>query len=408
MNFAAIARSALLPAILWWSAPPGPDREASCVPILGEPFQARLLGVDRDGVARLRVGSEERQQRLDELREVRFRDADPAATLPPRILALRSGLLWPAELCGGEGKTVAFKLAGDARVSVPLRYLRGWRNAEKPLEADQGFDAALTGKAPSQDLAFVFQEDKLKRLPCRIDGVTESEVRIEWGGQVRALPHGRVYGVVFGEGSGAEPVRSPQSPRVWLRTDQGYDLRGVLALADERTVTVALDEGVRIPVPLAQVAWWKLAGSGFAYLSELKPVAVEQTPAFQRVWPPHFDTAVVGGPIRLGGRSWERGITAIPRTRVTWLLERKFDRFAATIGLGDEVGDAGNAVFRVLGDGKELFVAASVQGGQAPRAILVDVTGVDKLTLEVDFGEALDLGDHCVWADARVVTQKSR
>jgi hypothetical protein len=390
------------------SRPADAAGEASFLPILGEAFQGTLLGVDREGVAQLRVGKESRRQRVDELREIRFGDVEPAAEPPPRLLSLRSGLVWPGEFVGGEGRSFVFKLAGAMRVQVPVRYLRGFRLCDKVAEADQGFAEALAGKLPSQDLVFVWQEDKLKRLPCRIDGATDAELRIEWGGQVRSLPHGRVYGVVFGEGSGAEPVRSPQSPRVWVRVEQGFDLRGVLVEVTAQAVTVLLDEGVRIPLPLREVAWLKLQSPRFSYLSDLKPTAVEQTPAFHRTWPPRFDGSLQGGPLRLGGRVYERGIAATPRTRITYALDRKQERFAALIGIGDEVAQGGNAVFRVLGDGRELFVAESVLGGSPPRAVLVDVSGIDKLTLEVDFGEALDLGDHCVWADARVVSAAAR
>ncbi|RMF82449.1 MAG: hypothetical protein D6744_06075 [Planctomycetota bacterium] len=58
---------------------------------------------------------------------------------------------------------------------------------------------------------------------------------------------------------------------------------------------------------------------------------------------------------------------------------------------------------KVVGDGQVLWESPSVRGNQPPQELLVDVTGVRRLTLVVDYGADLDLSDHVIWALPRVM-----
>jgi hypothetical protein len=104
----------------------------------------------------------------------------------------------------------------------------------------------------------------------------------------------------------------------------------------------------------------------------------------------------------MGGKTYRRGIVAVPRTVLTYVLDGSFDVFEADIGMAEEAGPQAHAVFRVLGDGATLFESADVTPATEPHAIRVPVRGVAELALEVDFGEAFDLGDLCLFASPRI------
>jgi hypothetical protein len=64
----------------------------------------------------------------------------------------------------------------------------------------------------------------------------------------------------------------------------------------------------------------------------------------------------------------------------------------------------GDVTLRVIGgDGGVLWQRDNVRGGQPPIAATVDVRGAQDVTLEVDYGEGLDLSDQAVWAAARLI-----
>jgi hypothetical protein len=77
---------------------------------------------------------------------------------------------------------------------------------------------------------------------------------------------------------------------------------------------------------------------------------------------------------------------------------------AAVIGLDSGAGGHGDCIFMVHGDGRELF-SKRMRGKDAPYPLKLDIAGVTRLTLTVDWGENLDIGDHANWCDARVIKQ---
>ncbi|MBK8269018.1 MAG: NPCBM/NEW2 domain-containing protein [Planctomycetes bacterium] len=91
---------------------------------------------------------------------------------------------------------------------------------------------------------------------------------------------------------------------------------------------------------------------------------------------------------------------------LTYELKGEFERFSAVIGVDDSVGGSGSVVFRVLGDGKALFESRVMRGGDAPESVVVDLAGLDRLTLECDTADELDLSDHADWANAVLIRRK--
>jgi hypothetical protein len=56
----------------------------------------------------------------------------------------------------------------------------------------------------------------------------------------------------------------------------------------------------------------------------------------------------------------------------------------------------------IHGDDRSLLTA-DVEGGQAPREIKLDIAGVKRLKIVVDFGQNLDTGDWLNLCEARLI-----
>ena len=63
----------------------------------------------------------------------------------------------------------------------------------------------------------------------------------------------------------------------------------------------------------------------------------------------------------------------------------------------------GGAQPRWRRDGKELFASPLLRGSSPPKDISIPIEGVDELTLQVNDGGDLDLGDAANWGAARLV-----
>ncbi len=118
---------------------------------------------------------------------------------------------------------------------------------------------------------------------------------------------------------------------------------------------------------------------------------------------PHPNQSVEGRKMSVNGQTYEEGIGTHADSVFLIDLDRKAKRFTAMVGVDDEVGDnGGSVVFRVAGDGKDLYNSGLVKSHQAARKVDVDVTGIKTLVLMVEGGEDGINYDHADWANARI------
>jgi len=111
-------------------------------------------------------------------------------------------------------------------------------------------------------------------------------------------------------------------------------------------------------------------------------------------------------PIRLGEKTYTRGIGVNSHSVLRVTLGRPAARFQADIGLDRHVdGTPGSVRFHVSAGGKDLFATDVIRPGAPVQAIEVPLGGTQELNLTVDDagdGRGWDQGD---WAEARVVLE---
>ncbi|MCA8963308.1 MAG: NPCBM/NEW2 domain-containing protein [Planctomycetes bacterium] len=345
--------------------------------------------------------------------EVRLQVAElmglvPAKAAPRRLTALhrvwlRSGAGRPCvelAIATGEGPAaIAAELPCGAKLRLPIGMLHALRHAGATRPEPALFAADLREPAKNDDLLFVTKDEREQRSAVRVTGASGGQVAFDLRGKSYEFAFDGVAAIVFGQNTGFAPDRQPK-PRTVVELTTGERLEGRLLALDEQ-LRLRLDEGVELAVPAKALMRMSVASDRLVRLSELTP-KVEQTPAFDRVWPWTVDRAIDGGAFQLGGRQYERGIGMVPLTRLTYDLGGRFDSFEATIGIDDRGGPAADAVFRVFVEDRLAF-EQKVDRRSAPQQISIDLARCQRLALEVDFGANYDLGDHCVFADARVV-----
>ena len=111
-------------------------------------------------------------------------------------------------------------------------------------------------------------------------------------------------------------------------------------------------------------------------------------------------------PIRLGGRTYRKGLGAHSNGIARFALDGSFLRFKCDVGVdnnSDTAGGKGSVQFVVRVDGREIVRTPTGRGGEAARPIEADVTGARDLELVVlDAGDGIAY-DQADWADARLV-----
>ncbi len=117
---------------------------------------------------------------------------------------------------------------------------------------------------------------------------------------------------------------------------------------------------------------------------------------------PRTDRALEGGPLRVGGKKYAKGLALHSRTELVYRLPEKFSRFQATAGIDDGVRGAGHVRLLVVGDDRTLLDEL-IAGKDPPRQLDLDIQGVHRLKITVDYGEDLDVSDHLDLCEARIL-----
>lgn len=179
----------------------------------------------------------------------------------------------------------------------------------------------------------------------------------------------------------------------------------------ENLLTITTLGNISIVRPLDQVRKFDFSAGKLQYLSDMKPESVtvtpfvelpKQFPALAQYFAPRFDQGRDDAALRLDGKAYTKGIALHSRSELVYRVPAKSRKFLALAGIDDSVGSEGHVAVKISGDGKELY-SGNFSGLDKAVPLEIDVTGVRKLTILVDYGQDLDVGDYFDLADARIV-----
>ena len=319
---------------------------------------------------------------------------------------LRSGAVLPAKKISGRASAdskpsvLLVTLPCGEVLELPIGTLRAIRHGGLMRPKPALFDQDLAAPPANEDVIYVVGDGKAQRSMVTLTAVRADAVDFLLRGEEYEFGLEGFAGVVFGQNTGFAPDRQGR-PRTVVTLTTGERVEGRL-LSLEARLRCRLDEGCVLDVPVSRLHKLEVSSDKLVWLTDLTP-AVEQTPAFDRTWPWHNNRSAAGPGFVLAGRRYDRGVGLVPRTRLTYTLDGRFDVFEAAIGIDDRGGPAAHAIFRVYVDGAKTFESEPMRLEQPPQELRVALNKAKTLTIEVDFGKNYDLGDFCAFADARVV-----
>lgn len=386
---AAAAACFLLLVVLPFAA--SGARAATARTVDDETVVGELVGFDPTPAAVLRTDGRERKIPCSDLVAVDLRPARPPVRRERPAIELRNGDLLVAEVRGGSGAALV--------AASPLFGQASW-----PLEAISRIEVLPRRRAP------VPGEGKLDRLVLRNGEVVEGTVEEVGAGGVKfrskllgslSVGFERLAAVEF-----AKPRKALEPPAGLVATVCGVDgsrLSGALGGSEGGKLLLHSPFGPALKVALSGLVRVEFRGGRLVYLSDLAPAEVKETPFFDLVWHYRRDRSVGGNPLRVGGRTFRKGLGVHSRCVLTYALDGRFRRFAAVVGLDDEVGEKGNVDVAVLVDGKKVYRRKGLSGRDEPLKLSIALEGASRLSLVADFGGEFDICDHLDWADARLI-----
>jgi hypothetical protein len=127
----------------------------------------------------------------------------------------------------------------------------------------------------------------------------------------------------------------------------------------------------------------------------------EEPAAFKAFYHYRRDKGFDHSPLKLGGKTYGKGLSLASRTELVYRLPGRFRKFKAVVGIDDSTRETGDVLVQIVGDGKPLW-QGEVRGGEPPRELEFEIEGTKRLEIVVDYGKGLDIGDRLNLCEARV------
>jgi hypothetical protein len=283
---------------------------------------------------------------------------------------------------------------------VPLAYVAGiYMGLPEHKESGESFARRLRSRGTEDLLLARTADGEVVAIPGVAEGTDGDRLRFHFQEKSRTLPLKQVEGLVLA--SRPEPER-PDGLRPTFSMAGGLVVSGLWKSLDEKTWKVETAWGQTLGLPAADVQGVRFRGGLMTYLSDLEPSRVEESPYFGRRNPWRKDVNLSGGPLKMGGRTYQRGLAVHSRSALTYDLNGRYATFEALLGFDESSKGVGRVDCRVLADDKEVYSKRDLRADAPPVKLVLPVSGAERLKLVVDFGPAQDTGDRVIWADARL------
>ena len=277
-------------------------------------------------------------------------------------------------------------------------------NAKTPAGSEDKIDPAelATGK----DVVVARSASgAIQHVPGRVQGIEGESLVVQFNGQNRKIALSKVAGIYLAGEPSAPPV--DETFHEIVEVYGGIKIPGQLASLDATTTKVRTQWGQTLAFKTEELVEVAIKNGKAISLTELQPREVQQVPFFDRIIGYRVNESLSGGPILLRDGKHSRGISVHAKTVLTYAIGGRFQRFRAKLGFQLPEGELGDASIRVLGDDKPLFVRPSLRGDEPVEPLDLDISGVETLTLAVDFGRHEDIGDRVVWADPTLIRSET-
>ena len=370
----------------------------------GQTYYGDLIGIDADGVA-FETAQERLTIPLGRLSDVsRVTKPQPPATRPAVWVELIDGSQLLAARYTVADRVASIQLTSEQVVELPTAAIGFVRFQQFESELASQW-AKITASEAAGDLIVVHKKGTLDYQPGVLGDITDTTVVFTLDDEKLSVKRAKVAGLVYYHSAGRELPGSICQ----LVDATGSRLEVAGAKLARGSLEVTTPAGLKRDFPLTQVA---ALTARVQYLSDLEPESATWTgfvsgpnlpDAVKRSFRPRFNEAVDGGELKIGGTVFAKGVAMCSRTELVYRLPPgEFKRLTAVAGIDSRARPAGAVRLLIYGDDKPL-VESDVMGTQEPLAIDLDLTGVSRLKIVVDFGaggEIMDLFDLC---DARIL-----
>jgi len=383
-----------------------PDSEVQT--LTGDVFRGRIEQLAPQGVT-LWTGDGKKSVRGDDLMAVHFHgQPDPGDAPAQAWIELVDGAGIVASEYTVKDHRATVVMPSGRKIEVPTQDIRCVRfqkqGASDEIEAEW---RRILGLSHNRDVFVVQKPGTIDYVGGTIGDVTSETIRFDLDGEVLPVRREKAFGMIYYHPAGRDlpkPVCSVADASGSTWPARTIELDGELLKWETPT-------GVANAVPVGRVGRIDFSGGKIVYLSDMDAESTKWTPYFgppsvspvlAAYYAPRKDRPLIPGDLMVGDKVYAKGLAVHSRTELVYRLPDRFRQFEAVVGIDPRVREQGNVRLVITGDGRVLL-ETTVAGKDPPKPVDLDIQGVRRLGILVDFGEDLDVGDHLNLCNARII-----
>lgn len=347
------------------------------------------------------------------LRIVPKQEASPPKDVPQVWVALRDGSRVVGTAYRQSDGLARVVLLGGETLELPTKTVRSVRLHAPAPDLQTQWEGIVAREMKGDAVIVRHPGPSLDYVEGTLGTVTDDKVQFTFDGESASVPRARLEGFLYYTPSHDDAARVIcRVADVW---GNQWNAVGLKLIGNELRIQAAAD--VSVALPLEQMAELDFAGENIVYLSDLEPLTLQWTPFLasrtvstdlSRLFQPRRDRSFSGDKLRLRSsgdttrvQEYEKGLALHSRTEIVYRLPEGFRRMKAVVGLDGAAGANGSVQLTISGDGQTLLNTA-ITGQDNPRPLDIDVAGIRRLTILVDFSDGLAIADQLDLCNLRI------
>ncbi len=244
-----------------------------------------------------------------------------------------------------------------------------------------------------------------------VDGVIKEmdsdAIMFEWKGKDRRISRDKVRAILPANAAGsAEKVQDAGGMLVAV---QGTQIAFKSITYSAGVFKMVPLGGKQVSIDADQVSAVRFISPEVVDLVDLSPSKVVEHGFLDRTVTHRVGSNVLGGPLKIKGQTYVRGLGLHSYCELTYKLDGKYTMLACMAGIDASSGPCGDVDLEFIGDGKPLLEPTRLMGGEEARRVAVKLDGVKVLVIRAGFGkDKVDVGDRVNIVSARLKLKVAR
>jgi len=345
----------------------------------------------------LKQGQTSQKLPLSEILNIRFpKNRFQRSLQSPITIKFTDGSHFPIQTLQSNDKQI--KISGDqtGALLIPPKSVSSIRFGILNSNIQDAWHKLLNGKH-NKDLLVVQKENVLDFIDGVVGSISDDKIQFFTGDDEVSVNRKRVFGIIY-----FRQPSIPASPFCSIRLTGDGLLHASSISFSGNEFEATLECGAQAIFSQQAIANLDFSQGKVRYLSDLEPRNIEYTPFFDTIWKYRKDKHRDGGPLRLAGKEYSRGLYIHSKTLLQYRIKNEYRNFRAIMGIDDSVPNMGFVYVEIKGNGRTLY-SGNVRSSDRPIELNLDVRGVRDLDILVDFGDNLEICDHLDLCEARLI-----